>query len=144
MPITKEKTTGDLEGEIKASKSIDEYLVNNSDHLIKQSTSETLNEALYRTGMSVSDVIRRCGLTRSHVYHIFNGNRLPSRDKLIAIAFGLGLDCEETNTLLKKCRFAPLYPKDGRDAVIIFGLTHGKDIIETNINLADKNYDILK
>lgn len=144
MTVIKEKNTGDLEGEIKAAKDIDDYLAGNSQLLLKKTVSETLNEALYKSGMSVSDVVKRCGLTRSHVYHIFNGRRLPSRDKLIAIAFGLGLDCDETNTLLKKCRFAPLYAKDGRDAVIIFGLSHGKDIIETNIDLAENEYEILK
>lgn len=69
---------------------------------------------------------------------------MPSRDKLIAIAFGLGLNCDETNALLKKCRFAQLYSKDARDAVIIFGLTHGKDIDETNNDLEKRNFELLK
>ena len=144
MSITKEKTTGDLENEIKSSNSADEYLIRNSDYLLRQSISGALNEALYKTGMSISQVVKRSGLTRSHVYHIFGGNRMPSRDKLIAIAFGLGLDCDETNALLKKCRVAQLYSKDARDAVIMFNLTHGKDIDETNNDLEKQGFELLK
>lgn len=144
MLITKDKSTGELENEIKACGSSDEYFIRNSDYLLKQSISETLNEVLYKTDMSISQVIKRSGLTRSHVYHIFSGKRMPSRDKLIAIAFGLGLDCDETNALLKKCRFAQLYSKDARDAVIMFNLTHGKDIDETNNDLEKRGFEPLK
>ena len=142
--ITKEKTTGELENEIKSADSADEYLVQNSEYLLKQSISETLNQALFRANLTVSAVVKRSGLTRSHVYHIFNGKRLPSRDKLIAIAFGMELNSDETNALLKKCRFAPLYSKDPRDAVIMFNLAHGKDIVDTNLDLENQGFEILK
>lgn len=144
MPITREKTTGDLENEIKSSNSADEYLIRNSGYLLRQSVSDALNEALYRADLTIQKVVDRSGLTRSHVYHIFGGKRMPSRDKLIAIAFGLGLDCDETNALLKKCRFALLYPKDARDAVIMFNLAHNKSIIETNFDLEAQGFDLLK
>lgn len=142
--ITKEKTTDDLEGEIKAADSADEFLTQNSEYLQKKSVSNLLNDALYKAKLSIADVIKRSGLTRSHVYHIFGGKRLPSRDKLIAIAFGLGLSVEETSALLKKCRFAQLYSKDARDAVIIFSLSHGKDIFETNCELENQGLAILE
>lgn len=142
--ITKEKTTNDLAGEIRSANSAEEYLTQNSDYLLRQSVADMLNEALFKANVSVAQVIKRSGLTRSHVYHIFSGKRLPSRDKLIAIAFGLGLDETETNLLLKKCRFSQLYPKDARDAVIIFNLSHGKDIFETNCELENQGFELLK
>ena len=135
--ITKEKTTNDLAGEIRSANSAEEYLTQNSDYLLRQSVADMLNEALFKANVSVAQVIKRSGLTRSHVYHIF-------RDKLIAIAFGLGLDETETNLLLKKCRFSQLYPKDARDAVIIFNLSHGKDIFETNCELENQGFELLK
>lgn len=143
MTVTKKKTTGELENEIKACESSDEYLIQNSDYLLKQSISEALNEVLYKTDMSISQVVKRSGLTRSHVYHIFGGKRLPSRDKIIAIAFGVGLDFDETNALLKKCRFAPLYSKDARDAVIMFNLANSRSIIEANIDLENHGFEVL-
>lgn len=144
MTKTKDKSTEELENEIKAADDMDEYLIRNSDLLLRQSVSETLNDALSKTDMLISQVVKRSGLTRSYVYHIFGGKRMPSRDKLIAIAFGLGLDCDETNALLKKCRFAQLYSKDVRDAVIMFNLTHRKDIFETNSDLEERGFEPLK
>lgn len=143
MTITKEKNTGELENELKTANSADEYLIQNSDYLLRQGVSDALNEVLYRANLTISKVVRNSGLTRSHVYHIFGGKRLPSRDKLIAIAFGLGLGCDETNALLKKCRFAPLYAKDARDAVIMFNLAHNKDIFETNFDLEERGFEVL-
>ncbi len=142
--ITKEKTTNDLAGEIKSSDSSKEYLAQNSDYLLRQDVSELLNSVLCKANLSVAQVIKRSGLTRSHVYHIFNGKRLPSRDKLIAIAFGLGLNDAETDLLLKKCRFPQLYARDARDAVIMFSLSHGKDIFETNLDLENQGFEPLK
>lgn len=142
--ITKEKTTSDLAGEIRSANSAEEYLAQNSDYLLRQDISELLNDALCKAGLTVAKVVKRSGLTRAHVYHIFNGKRLPSRDKLIAIAFGLGLDEAGTNLLLKKCRFSQLYAKDARDAVIIFNLSHGKDIFETNCDLENHGFKLLK
>ena len=143
MMITKEKSTEELENEIKEADGIDEYLMQNSEYLLKQSVSEALNQALSRTNLSIARIVKHSGLTKSHVYHIFNGKRLPSRDKLIAIAFGMELNCDETNALLKKCRFAPLYSKDPRDAVIIFSLAHNRDILETNLELENQGFDVL-
>ena len=144
MQITKEKSTNELENEIKAADSADEYLTQNSEYLLKQSIAEALNQALSRTDLSIAKIVKRSGLTKSHVYHIFNGKRIPSRDKLIAIAFGMGLGCDETNALLKKCRFAPLYSKDARDAVIMFNLEHGKGIIDANLDLEKQGFEILE
>ncbi len=144
MQVTKDKTTGDLEGEIKCADSADQFLVKNSEYLLKQNISDALNEALCRTGTSIPMIIKRSGLTRSFVYHIFNGKRMPSRNTMIAIAFGLGLGYDETNALLKKCRFASLYPKDARDAVIIFNLSHNKSIMQTNYDLEDQGFELLK
>ena len=142
--ITKEKSTNELENEIKKSDSADDYLAENSEYLLKKSVSDTLNEALYRANLKVSDIVKKSGLTKSHVYHIFNGKRLPSRDKLIAIAFGFGFDSDETNALLKKCRAAQLYSKDPRDAVIMFNLSHRKSIIDANLDLEKQGFEILK
>lgn len=142
--ITKEKSTNELENEIKSAGSADEYLAQNSDYLLKKSISDTLNDALCKTGLSVAEIVKRSGLTKSHVYHIFSGKRLPSRDKLIAIAFGFGFDCDETNALLKKSRAALLYSKDPRDAVIMFSLAHGKSIIDANLDLEKQGFEILE
>lgn len=71
-------------------------------------------------------------LDRAYVYQIFSGDKTPSRDKLIAVAFGLKLSDDETQQMLKLSGNRALYAKDQRDAVILFALHHKKTILEAN------------
>ena len=75
-----------------------------------------------------ADVVRDSGLEKAYVYQIFNGEKKPSRDKLIAIAFGLHLDAEETQRMLKLGGCSELYARVARDAVILFAVQRGMDI----------------
>ncbi len=65
------------------------------------------------------------GTVRVHSQtRIFAGEKIPSRDKLIALAFGLRLSEEETIKLLKISGNRELYARDERDALILFALYH--------------------
>ena len=44
-------------------------------------------------------VVRGSYLDRGYVYQIFSGKKTPSRDKLIAIAFGMHLSGDETQKI---------------------------------------------
>lgn len=118
------KTTAQLRHEIKAATDIEDYLAKNKEHLLQRSLSAHLNMLLFQKCLSKADVVRRSSLDRSYVYQIFAGAKTPSRDKLIAIAFGLCLSDEETQEMLKVSGNRELYARDARDAVIIFALQH--------------------
>lgn len=102
-----------------------------------------LGALLSQKGMSRADVVRNSLLDRAYVYQIFSGERMPSRDKLIAIAFGLCLNEEETQKLLKLSGNRELYARDERDALILFSLQRGKSIFETNELLFSHNLAVL-
>lgn len=76
-------------------------------------------------------IIKMSSIERTYGHQLFNGTRKPSRDKVIQLAFGFGLDVEETQSLLKIAQKSQLYPKIKRDAVIIYCLNNQKSIIET-------------
>ena len=82
-------------------------------------------------------------LNEIYGYQIFSGKRIPSRDKLISISFGLELSLEETQTLLKYAGFAPLYPKQKRDSLLIWGKNHQFSIYQINELLYTENEDTL-
>lgn len=83
------------------------------------------------TGKVPEQIIRRSAIDRTYGHQLFNGRRKPSRDKVIQLAFGFGLDVEGAQELLKLARQTALYPKIKRDAVILRCLNEHKDIIET-------------
>ncbi len=79
-----------------------------------------------------TDVIRDSQLERKYLYQLFSGERTPSREKLIAIAFGMHLSEEETKKLLKIAGKRELYARDQRDAVILYGVQRRFSLTEVN------------
>ncbi len=88
-------------------------------------------------------MIRGSLLGRAYVYRIFAGQKIPSRDKLIALAFGMRLSDEEAQKMLKLSGNRELYARDGRDALILFALQRNMTIIDTNGLLFDHHYAVL-
>lgn len=92
--------------------------------------------ALCRTdGLVPEQVIRRAAIDRTYGHQLFNGTRRPSRDKVLQLAFGLGLTVEGAQELLKIARKSALYPRIRRDAAILYCLNRGIDILETQNTL---------
>ncbi len=138
------KTTDELVHEIKTSDDILVYLEKNSSEMQVDSLPEYLKDWLDRKQLTKADVVRRSNLNRAYVYQIFLGRKFPSRDKVIALAFGLGLDAEEVQTLLKQAGYRELYPRDPRDALLIYAFSQGQGILEANELLFDHNIEVLE
>ncbi len=137
------KTTDELKHEIQAATDIQDYLKSNREHLLRHSLPEPLETLLARKAVSKAQVVRGSLLSRAYVYQIFSGEKTPSRDKLIALAFGMGLSEEETQALLKVSKNRELYARDERDAVILFALQRGQTILEANELLFDQGFGTL-
>lgn len=137
------KSTDELTHEIKAVTNIEDYLTKNKESMVMTSLSEHLNLLLSQKKIRKADVIRHSQLGRAYVYKIFAGEKIPTRDKLIALAFGLGLSDLETQKMLKISGNRELYARDERDAMILFALQRNKTVFEVNELLADHNLAIL-
>lgn len=62
-------------------------------------------------------------LSPQFVYSLFSGARSnPTRDNAIKLCFGMGLNCEESNILLRKAGKGELYIRDTRDCIILYYL----------------------
>lgn len=94
-----------------------------------------LETLLLKKDVSKSELIKMTNLHRTYAYQIFNGQKKPSRSKIIQIALALQLDIRETNNLLSLSDNGYLYPKVRYDAIILYALEHKKSIIDTNLIL---------
>lgn len=139
----KSKTTEELRNEIKAATDIEDFLITNKENMYIPSLSEHLNMLLKQKGIKKADVLRGSLLGRAYIYRIFTGDKIPSRDKLIAIAFGMHLSDEETQYMLKLSGNRELYARDERDALILFSLQHKQTILEINEMLFEHRLAIL-
>lgn len=133
------KPTNELMDALTQSSSIEEYINKEQNYLIDSSVSDYLNQLIDEKSLKKSVVIKKSELNEIYGYQIFSGKRIASRDKLISLSFGMELSLEETQSLLKYAGFAPLYPKQKRDSLIIWGKTHQFSIYQMNELLYTEN-----
>ena len=137
------KPTDELMDALNQSSSIEEYINNEQDYMIDSTISDYLNQLLNEKSLKKSAVIKNSELNEIYGYQIFSGKRIPSRDRLISIAFGMGSSLDEARALLKYAGFAPLYPKQKRDSLLIWGISHQFSIYQINDLLYTENENTL-
>ena len=93
--------------------------------------------------VSRASVIARSTIPKNYAYQLFNGIRNPSRDKVIQLAFGFGMDVESTQELLKIAHQAPLYPKIPRDIVILRSLFEKRNVLYVQNTLHEMGLSLL-
>lgn len=143
MELNQHKTTDELDHEIEAATDIEDYLAKNKQNMLTCSLSEHLNMLMSQKGIGKADVVRDSLLDRVYVYQIFSGKKTPSRDKLIALAFGLHLSDNETQKMLKLSGNRELYSREERDALLLFSLHRKMSIFEANELLLSHNLTLL-
>lgn len=132
------KETKEMLEQLKTAESLDGYLRENEDQLVDGTIREQLETALRETGLSKAEVLRRAEINDIYGYQLFAGSRKPSRDKLIALCIGMSLTLDRTQALLKATGFAPLYAKNKRDSILIFGIQNNQTVLEINTALYDR------
>ena len=138
------KNTEEMEQEITRTDNIYDLIDNSSDVFRSETVSEYLKTKLAEKGMKAAEAVRRSEIDRCYGQQIISGIRTPSRDKLIAVSFGIGLCLDEVNELMKISCNRPLYSRDKRDAVIIYGISNSLDIGKVNEILYEKGIDIIE
>ena len=74
-------------------------------------------------------------LNETFGYQIFKGERNPSRNKVLQIAFAMALSLRETNRALSAAGVNALNCKNRRDAIIIFCIDRGCSLQKVNEEL---------
>ena len=135
------KDTSKLLEELKECSDFKKFYNENSKHIHNTSLSDYLNALIEKKKLKKSDVIRNAEISEVYGYQIFSGTRKkPERNKLLCLAFGMGLNLDETQELLKISGYSQLYIKKPFDSVIIYAICNQLTIMDTNNLLYD--YDL--
>ena len=137
------KETKEMLEQLKKADSLTGYLAENSAEMVGSTIREQLEVLLTETGLTKGEVLRRAEINDIYGYQLFAGSRKPSRDKMVALCVGFSLTLERTQQVLKTVGFAPLYPKNRRDSVLIFGIEKGQTVPQINTALYDLGEDTL-
>lgn len=139
--IIKKKTDFDVEkyvsteevfNSLSSSYDLAEFLKSNENNFVNFDVSDYFNKILKEKGLKKAEVIEKSGIERTYGYQLLNGTKKPSRDKMIQLCIGAEFNFEETQMALKRTGFAPLYPKNRRDCIIIYSIKSGHTIVETD------------
>ena len=138
------KGTGELLERLRKVPDLSAYIKEASDDMIEPvPLSDYLNQMLEKRGLEKRQVICDSGLDRKYGYEIFGGGKRPSRDKVLALCFGMKLTCDEVQELLKRTEYLPLYPKYERDSIILFGFCQNLSLRDVNDLLNEMNQTII-
>lgn len=131
-------TTEMIENKIKKAKNWDD-MKEIIDALPKTTFTVRIDELREKHNKRIGELQTETGISKSMIYAIFNGTRNPSKKQIIQIAFCMKLSVEELNELLKLAHLKELYAKNKEDAIIIFGIKRGLNLLEIDELLKDNN-----
>ena len=137
------KDTNNLQQELMAAPDLDRFLSENQDNFNDGNIHELLNTLFQKRKLSKAALAKRSGMSEVYLHQVFSGRRSPSRNRLLCLCFGLDTGLEEAQRLLQHAHHAPLYPLDRRDAILIYGLSHGLTLPEGNDALFKANAETL-
>ena len=137
------KDTNNLQQELMETATLDQFLSENQDNFNRDSICELLNRVFQKRRISKATLAKQSGMSEVYLHQVFSGRRNPSRNRLLCLCFGLNASLEETQELLKRCGFAQLYPKDRRDAIILYSILNGMDLFAVNDKLFAENEETL-
>lgn len=137
------KDTSGLQNDMMKHPNLDQFLAENRENFQTSTVPELLLQMIEKKGLSKAVLAKQAGMSEVYLHQVFAGRRNPSRNRILCICFGLNATLEETQELLKRCNLAQLYPREKRDAMVIYGLLHGMSLFEVNDKLFDEDEETL-
>ena len=129
--------TSALWDQLFSAPTLENFLDHNESEIHLPPFPEYINTLCRECGKYPAQVIKLAGIERAFGYQIFRGDRKPSRDTVLMLAFGFEANVETAQRLLKHARHSLLYPRVRRDVVIAYGLCRGMSLTHTQIALAE-------
>lgn len=127
-----EKNTNQLLHELMDTNDLDRILSENTASFRAGSLPHALQALFEARDTTKSALAKASGISEVYLHQVFSGRRTPSRDRLLCLCIGLHTSLEEAQSLLVQAHHAPLYPREQRDAILIYGLSHGLTLPEVN------------
>ena len=139
----KDMDAGEILAKLKNADDITRFLKRYGKNMVSTAFHKYITGLCVKRDILPAHVIEKSGIERTFGHQLFNGRRKSSRDKVIQLAFGFGMDYEETQELLQAADKSALYPKVKRDAVVIFALLKKMSIFDLQATLSELSLPLL-
>lgn len=139
------KRTDDLLEQLKLQNiSYEDYLSGNEDSFVVKDLTAFWKKTIKKSKMAKIDIINGADMGYTYFYNIIGGKSIPARDTIVKIYISMGLDIDDCQTALKLYNWAYLYPKNKRDSILIYALTHKLSLYEVEDMLVSQGEKGLK
>lgn len=126
------KKTDELLEELKFKNTdIQEYIENNPESFIEINLKDFWERIIKNSGMTKSDIINKSDFSYVYFYDVIAGKKIPTSDKIIRLVLAMHLSLEQCQTALRYCGKSQLYPRIKRDSLLIYAISHGYTVFQT-------------
>ena len=136
-------STQELWAKLFRSPVLERFFAENGDDCTLPSFSDYIGDLCRSREEKPAQILKRCNIERTFGHRLFSGERNPSRDTVLQLAFGFELTTDETQQLLKVARASALHPKVRRDAVIAYCIHNGRTLTDTQQCLYDNHLPLI-
>lgn len=138
-----QKDTSEIVKELQLSPNFQSFYQENKEYMVDKTLAQLLEQMLKQSGMSKAKAIKNAEMSEVYGYHIFSGNRIPERGKVLALAIGMELSVDQIQQLLKAANYAILYVKRPFDSVVLYGIMKKMTVAQINELLYDYGFETL-
>ena len=143
MKTDRDLSTEELLRLLFMESSLDHWMTESASHSALPEFCDYITGLCRERGEAPERVINRANIEKSYGHQLFSGRRKPSRDTVLQLAFGLELDYEGAQELLKIARKSLLHPRVKQDLVIVFCLQHRDSLVDCQLALEQYGLPIL-
>jgi len=138
----KMKKTSELGFELENTQSIYSFIKENESEFDEKNFYDFLATLVRESGKSKTKIVDGACISEPYLYDILRGEKRPSRDTVIKLAFGLAVDAETASRLMMLAGYSGFYLRRKRDALLQFALQNNMNIMEAEVLLAKHGFTI--
>ncbi|MCL2617671.1 MAG: hypothetical protein FWD98_01320 [Defluviitaleaceae bacterium] len=137
------KRTDVLDFELENTQSIHSYIQSNEAEFDDKNFYRFLNALITESGKSKTGIVADACISEPYLYNLIRGEKRPTRNIVIKLAFGLELSPEATERLLQLAGYSGFYVRHKRDALLKYAFRHGMSILEADSLLVEYGFSVM-
>lgn len=137
------KQTDELDFELKNADSIHSYMTVNEGAFDDRNFYSLLSTLVIESGKSKAKIAADSCISEPYLYNLINGEKRPTRNMVIKLAFGVLLPLETTERLLKLAGYSEFYVRHKRDALLKFAVKNKLTLMESDKLLVEYGFSIM-
>lgn len=137
------KITEELDFELKNADSIHSYISVNEAMFDDRNFYSFLDALVTESSKSKAKIAADSCISEPYLYNLIHGEKRPTRNMVIKLAFGLLLPLETTERLMKLAGYSEFYVRHKRDSILKFAIQNNLTLMEADRLLAEYGFSIM-